>query len=836
MSKRERETREISETREKISYVVRSFIPYLLLLSFCLSTSAVAQRRPKLIPIQRDYFAGKILLVPRDERPPSLDQPRMIALIADHDLITPPSSIIGDAEKLNAWASTINFDETDGAIVSLDVTAGSSLQGRLNLIKQIRAARPAIPIYGFTTFSGPSNQSYQSVIDLVAERALDFLLISSENSSNNSGKGQQKDLLTRLKNGTSSRGLGKWGAFGDGPDSAVNSLLARMINIRFGFTPRVLPVYSSSVVREAIASGRGSPIQGLINDKVRLLNGAEPPQTSDGAKNVDVLLFVHTPQTQDQERVAVAETIAKTIDRNVRIALVDLSESKESKDGMIAELRSRKLLDKLAAYASFDPDSEQPAEAITRALAQASSFLASIRFLRDDVERVRRIDRAQVSLLISRYLSDWVFVNQIRSGLQPDLRDPMKKTDEVEAAALEQIKPIGEDLFNDQFKRNVHAFLLSNGERAQYEVRLLQRLTFRLFMKADSPQTTEAGIKPAVYLVHLGNMAVPQLRPNKSWRILTDGLDERVERRWDTIDWPSFKTDAEAVVMSVKIASQPGLGSPEGFTILSKRVRDARRIEISAPTAQGAFYALGKLEQMGIDGRLAQDFQLNENPAAAQRGVIENFSDPQWSHRDRVEMIRFLGRVRMNRYYYVPEGGNERLSEQKLRELLRVADENFVQFVYGNRPDSSTSSSINSAKADDDIICLDPKPGDFSALDGNSISFIVSAKKQLQVSKQMLATASEYAWYGNNADHASAFNNALNLLYDERTRSGVRAWSQIRGDCGGSKKLTEQKLNELQAAIEVISVTRERGLLRGELAQFIARARAAIENRENANR
>ena len=74
----------------------------------------------------------------------------------------------------------------------------------------------------------------------------------------------------------------------------------------------------------------------------------------------------------------------------------------------------------------------------------------------------------------------------------------------VEANTLNQIRPLADELFNE-FKRNIHTFLLSNGERAQFEVRLMQRLLLRLYSRADSPQGVDAEIKPAVYIVYLGN-------------------------------------------------------------------------------------------------------------------------------------------------------------------------------------------------------------------------------------------------------------------------------------------------------------------------------------------
>ncbi len=59
---------------------------------------------------------------------------------------------------------------------------------------------------------------------------------------------------------------------------------------------------------------------------------------------------------------------------------------------MIDELRRRKLLDKLISYASSDPASEGVIStgAISRAIAHTSVFLNAVKFMRDDLDRMRR--------------------------------------------------------------------------------------------------------------------------------------------------------------------------------------------------------------------------------------------------------------------------------------------------------------------------------------------------------------------------------------------------------------------------------------------------------------
>jgi hypothetical protein len=893
-------------------FMFQRFCTFLLFFSICSSTLVFAQNRPKLKQAGRDDFAGKLLLIPRDERPSSLLQPGMIAEVADHDLITPPVRLLGNYDRISGWFKTVDYHEIDGAIVSLDGLSGKgSGRGFIEFIKRLRSLRPDIPVYGFLTFSDQLNQIAQSAIGSVADGSLDFLSIGYEDGS---GEGRHPALPANLRNEIDSRKLGEKVVLNDHADTVTANLLVRMINTRFGFTPRILPVYSSNTGRDAIMTRHSLPLRELVNERIKKSGGVEVTQTSDGARRVDVLLFIHTAQTRDQDRPAFVDAIAQTIDKNVRIALVDLSETKESRDAVINELKRRKLLDKLATYAAFDPANERVGEALTRAIAHSSSFLISIRFLRDDLERVRRFDRAHVGLLLSRYLTDWIFPFYVRPNIQASINDrpggilpaPGQDPDAGETSAQKELRPFADKLFEEQFKRNIHGFLLSNGERTQFEVRLLQRLLVRLYSQPNSPQSAEIEVKPSIYLVHLGNSAVPQLRSQKLWSITTDGLDEYLGRRWDSVDWPSFKTDAESVEMVIKISSKSGpqLDSGEGYLIRSKGSRQKRRIEITALTNPGAFYALGKLEQMGANGQLAQDFEINEKPAIVQRGIIESFPSARWSHRDRIEMLRLLGRLRMNRYYYVPRdeiGRPEQMVSDgdKIKELVQVANENFIRFVYGvclnrsilqsgdqgfalitSRLDSLSALGVHhfaicfenileekqtsliarlrehlKRSGDSDLTvlpkfagetetpCFSPQRGDWSTLDESALGFIARPASRFQSSKLMIATASEYAWSGPGYDPQRALMSAMNLLYDERSRAGLQVWSQFFGDCkndrnplvallnqNNNRGLIEQKLDELRSALELIGGTRDRGLLRGELAQLIDRRQFVSED------
>ncbi len=83
-------------------------------------------------------------------------------------------------------------------------------------------------------------------------------------------------------------------------------------------------------------------------------------------------------------------------------------------------------------------------------------------------------------------------------------------------------------------------------------------------------------------------------------------------------------------------------------------------------------------------------------PPFAQSGVIEGFYGPPWSHQDRLDILRFMGRVGLRSYFYAPKNDpyhRQRWREpypatarQQLQELVDSAREHGVEFHYAISP------------------------------------------------------------------------------------------------------------------------------------------------------
>jgi hypothetical protein len=667
-----------------------------------------AQTRPRFRLVRRDFFAGKFLLIPRDTRPISLQTPRQLARVADHDLLVPPVALLGDAHqaadltRLHAWLQQVDPADLDGAVFSLDmlVRGGAPInnandaeaRARLAVIKELRARRVGLPVCGFVS---DDERLSRLGLEAVGAGLLDYLIIARDEQATGEEENRAwlNDEITRRK-------LTDQVAVLTGGDAAPQLLLARLLLKRFGMSPKIWLGTASTTA----ASAQITTLATQVARQIVAIDGRPLPGSVDVASSADLLFFLQLPGAIAAGSSSLLETISAAVTRGFRVTVADLSGESESRDVLYVELRRRKLIDPLFGFSAAASNGEAAAQA----LAQAVARLVTIKFLRDDGDRMLRAERAQIELTLTRLLTEFAYPTVVKPKLEAALRerwqaDPRKigaARAQAEAYAREEMMRLAEELFREQFQRNAHLIVLSSGVRASYELRALERMQLRFtWGTAD-----QAEVIPGVYVV-LANLLPPERKPPVAMWELEDNprLDERLGRRFDSIDWGAYPTTADQVFISVNL--NRGGTSPEGYTIQNRRkTRGVRQIDISASSARGAFYAFGRLEQLGADGRFDEDFQLTEAPAFAQRGVIEASSSP--GQRDRIDLIRFLGRMRMNRYYYAPSDDalrRERWRDaysthdlDRFKDLLRAAEENFVDFVYVISPGASISYASES--------------------------------------------------------------------------------------------------------------------------------------------
>ena len=121
-----------------------------------------------------------------------------------------------------------------------------------------------------------------------------------------------------------------------------------------------------------------------------------------------------------------------------------------------------------------------------------------------------------------------------------------------------------------------------------------------------------------------------------------------------------------------------------------------KEIVLAGADERGTYYALQTLAQLIKDGKLPE-VEIKDYPSVRYRGVVEGFYGTPWSHRARLSQLEFYGKNKMNTYIYGPKDDpyhsspNWRLpypekEALKLQELVKVANENEVDFVWAIHP------------------------------------------------------------------------------------------------------------------------------------------------------
>ncbi len=131
---------------------------------------------------------------------------------------------------------------------------------------------------------------------------------------------------------------------------------------------------------------------------------------------------------------------------------------------------------------------------------------------------------------------------------------------------------------------------------------------------------------------------------------------------------------------------------PEGYYL---SVADDR-IVLAGNDDRGTYYAVQTLRQL-LQGKRIQEVEIRDYPVVRFRGVVEGFYGTPWSHEARLRQLRFYGDNKLNTYIYgpkddpfhsCPDWRKPYPAEEAdhIRELVRVARENAVDFVWAIHP------------------------------------------------------------------------------------------------------------------------------------------------------
>jgi hypothetical protein len=403
----------------------------IMLFVLLSSVSSFAQKqRPKILPRAQQQFAGRLLLIPRDARPVSWKLPRLIARVAAYEIVVPPRELLGDGtqpldpDRLVDWVKTQDITRLHGALVALDTLAGWTREASAEQIKQrlelLNWLRQRKPELPIYGFAQKSHPALSAFV-------FDDLSLEAPE-----------------------------------PDVA-HLLVAKFLQRAHQRPIKVLTITSSTYAPPMLKALTGS------------IDAVGAQLMSSG--KADIFLFVHTPNTDAIQLANFATTLANTVTAGYYVALADVSGNAAP---LIAALRERKQLDLLQAYAA----APNPHQALGQAVAHCAARLIAAKVLRPslEVEQLQRAERAQVELMLTRYLEDWGYAETIRARVEQHVRNELKAepmrlataTEQAEAFANTELKLLAQELFRTQFRYNLHSVLLGSGVRADFQVEMLQ--------------------------------------------------------------------------------------------------------------------------------------------------------------------------------------------------------------------------------------------------------------------------------------------------------------------------------------------------------------------------
>ena len=165
----------------------------------------------------------------------------------------------------------------------------------------------------------------------------------------------------------------------------------------------------------------------------------------------------------------------------------------------------------------------------------------------------------------------------------------------------------------------------------------------------------------------------------------------------------AFSGKPSVVVRSARTQGDKLLaGVPEKSGAYKLVVSPQGKVGIGAHDERGAFYAMQTLRQLGKktgngDAVMLPVGEITDWPDIEFRGTVEGFYGTPWSHEARLSQLRFYGQNKMNTYIYGPKDDPYHSSPHwrdpypadqaaQIRELVKVARENHVDFVWAIHP------------------------------------------------------------------------------------------------------------------------------------------------------
>ena len=270
-------------------------------------------------------------------------------------------------------------------------------------------------------------------------------------------------------------------------DDCTKLLVAKFLNRTYQNFPKITVKVSDEIPKKVKASltkqGEATGVKFVASGKS------------------DIFLFVLTESTDEAKFASFVDLLTRTVAAGYYVALADVS---ENPDRIIAQLRERKMLDVLNGYVASRSADTAFANLLTHISARFIS--AKVLRLQMSVDQLQRSERSHIEMMLMRYIEDWGYSSVVKPKLELYLQAPERSPEMIEEFVKNNLQTLGNELFEKQFRRNIHSVLLPSGKRAPFLVSILQRLSVRL---AEPPKINEIEVEVGIYLPQMETIEMP---------------------------------------------------------------------------------------------------------------------------------------------------------------------------------------------------------------------------------------------------------------------------------------------------------------------------------------
>lgn len=424
----------------------------------------------------------------------------------------------GRSDEIITWIKKQDIRSFDAAVVSLDMLAYGGLVAsrvhqigsetalkRMEVLKAIRQAAPKLPVYAQSVImrlapTGDSkNEAYRAkladwaelsvaadastkarvaqleqeipaealqnykdsrvrnlkvnlaALDDVKTGVIDYLILSQDDAK---PKGVHIADRERLIAQTKELGLSGKVLVQPGADEISMLLLARALNKKTGYVPKIKAIYSSAELRDQPMPFEDRPLHQTVSFDIEAVGAKEVNET----KDADLLFYVFASRFENGRAASFTREIAAQAEqgKGMIVADVDPKGNVQGGDtGFTAALLAKDLLPKLYGYASWNT----AGNTIGTALPQGVIFALAQQKLKSQPQAEKNVRHAQHWFTFHRLIDDYYYHNLVRGEAKDFIAknswNALRLTDEqtrkVEAFCVAQLGRYFTGLNNSYF-------------------------------------------------------------------------------------------------------------------------------------------------------------------------------------------------------------------------------------------------------------------------------------------------------------------------------------------------------------------------------------------------